>query len=216
MWSFLFIHVAGLVYHRRAKCGTYHQERLAALVSHHAPACICLRLDDIQGYVLLYLQRCDIIYTESEVHSMSDSKLCTQSKVRKIIIICIFLMLILATAIYTIVSAVNSYNYDMNPANGVDIMEGLDAVLVIMVGGFVVFYELDLFYTVYYFFIKPKTPAKTILNCLSNLSLLLIFFANYYKNIFEEDVIAPLLVFLIYIILRISCFILSTRTAAQE
>ena len=147
---------------------------------------------------------------------MSDSKLCTQSKVRKIIIICIFLMLILATAIYTIVSAVNSYNYDMNPANGVDIMEGLGAVLVIMVGGFVVFYELDLFYTVYYFFIKPKTPAKTILNCISNLSLLLIFFANYYKNIFEEDVIAPLLVFLIYIILRISCFILSTRTAAQE
>ena len=135
---------------------------------------------------------------------------------KKKIIICVFLTLILITAILSIVFAIVSYNYDMNPANGVDIMEGLAAVLVIMVGGFVVFYELDLFYTTYYFFIKPKTPAKTILNCLSNLSLLLIFFANYYKNIFEEDVIAPLLVFLIYIILRISCFILSTRTVAQE
>ena len=92
---------------------------------------------------------------------MSDSKLCTQSKVRKIIIICIFLMLILATAIYTIVSAVNSYNYDMNPANGVDIMEGFDAIFIIMIGGFIVFYELDLFYTVYYFFIKPKTKTKS-------------------------------------------------------
>ena len=134
---------------------------------------------------------------------------------KKKIIICVFSILILITAIVFIVGAIQSYNYDMDPANGV-VLEGLGAVLTLMVGGFVVFYELDLFYTVYYFFIKPKTVAKSILNIFSNLSLLLIFFANYYKNIFEEDVIAPLLVFLIYIVLRISCFILSTRTAAQE
>ena len=30
-------------------------------VSHHAPACIYLRLDDIQGYALICLQKCDII-----------------------------------------------------------------------------------------------------------------------------------------------------------
>ena len=142
---------------------------------------------------------------------MSDSKLCTQSKVRKIIIICIFLMLILATAIYTIVSAVNSYNYDMNPANGVDILEGFGAVLTIMVGAFVIFYELDLFYTVYYFFIKPQTIARSILNILSNMSLLLVFFNECYKDIFSEDVIAPLIVFAIYMVLRISCFIIPNR-----
>ena len=35
-----FIQAAGLVYHHRAKCGVYHQGRQAALVSHHASACI--------------------------------------------------------------------------------------------------------------------------------------------------------------------------------
>ena len=62
--SGFFIQAAGLAYHHRAKCGVYHQGRLAALVSHHAPACIFLRLDairakpviprrDIQHFVLM-------------------------------------------------------------------------------------------------------------------------------------------------------------------
>ena len=49
----VFIQAAGLVYHRRAKCGAYHQGRKAALVSHHAPACILLRLYDIQCFALM-------------------------------------------------------------------------------------------------------------------------------------------------------------------
>ena len=130
---------------------------------------------------------------------------------KKKIIICIFLTIILITAIFFIAAAIDSYNYDMNPANGVDILEGFGAVLAIMIGAFVVFYELDLFYTVYYFLIKPKTIAKSILNILANASLLLIFFADYYKNIFSEDVIAPLLVFAIYIALRISSLIIPNR-----
>ena len=130
---------------------------------------------------------------------------------KKKIIICIFLTIILITAIFFIAAAIDSYNYDMNPANGVDILEGFGAVLAIMIGAFVVFYELDLFYTVYYFLIKPKTIAKSILNVLANTSLLLIFFADYYKNIFSEDVIAPLLVFAIYIALRISSLIMPNR-----
>ena len=114
---------------------------------------------------------------------------------KKKIIICIFLTIILITAIFFMAAAIDSYNYDMNSANGVDILEGFGAVLAIMIGAFVIFYELDLFYTVYYFLIKPKTIAKSILNILANTSLLLIFFADYYKNVFSEDVIAPLLVF---------------------
>lgn len=137
-------------------------------------------------------------------------------KKKKTIIACIFSTLIALTAICTVVLAVRSYLYDMDPANGVDILEGLGAVLTMMVGGFVVFYELDLFYTVYCFFIKPKTVAKAILNILSNLSLLLIFFSKYYKNIFEEDVIAPLIVFCIYVVLRVVYLIVSTRDLAQE
>ena len=57
---------------------------------------------------------------------------------KKKIIICVFSILILITAIVFIVGAIQSYNYDMDPANGV-VLEGLGAVLTLMVGGFVVF-----------------------------------------------------------------------------
>ena len=126
---------------------------------------------------------------------------------KKKIIVCAFLILIFLTAAFFVVTAIDSYNYDMDPANGVDILEGFGAVLAIMIGAFVIFYELDLFYTVYYFFIKPKTIAKSILNILANASLLLLFFVDFYKDIFSEDVIAPLIVFTIYIALRISYFL---------
>ena len=137
-------------------------------------------------------------------------------KKKKMIIVAIFLTLIALTAIYTVVSAVKSYNYDMDPSNGVDILEGFGAVLTMMVGGFVFFYELDLFYTAYYFFIKQKKIAKTVLNVLANLCLLLVFFNEYYKDIFSEDVIAPLIVFAMYIVLRTTCFLIPNRVSDQK
>jgi hypothetical protein len=130
---------------------------------------------------------------------------------KKKIIICSFLILIFITAICFIAAAIESYRYDMDPANGVDILEGFGAVFAIVIGSFVVFYELDLFYTVYYFFTKPKTIAKSILNILANASLLLVFFADCYKNIFSEDVIAVLLVLSAYVVLRISALIIPNR-----
>ncbi len=129
---------------------------------------------------------------------------------KKKIIICIFSLLILTTAILTLVGAKESYDYDMDPANGVDIMEGFGAAILIVLGGFIVIYELDLFYTTYYFFIKPKTMSKSLLNIFSNLSLFLVFFSDYlanvlytHLNIFEEDWLFPLFLFFIYIILRL-------------
>ena len=133
---------------------------------------------------------------------------------KKKIVICVFLTVILITTIFFIAAAIDSYNYDMDPANGVDILEGFGAVLAIMIGAFVVFYELDLFYTVYYFLIKPKTIVKSILNILANMSLLLIFFADYYKNVFSEDVIAIFIVLTIYALLRISSFIVPNQSSA--
>ena len=127
---------------------------------------------------------------------------------KKKIVICVFLTVILITTIFFIAAAIDSYKYDMDPANGVDILEGFGAVLAIMIGAFVVFYELDLFYTVYYFLVKPKTTAKSILNIFANVSLLLIFFADYYKNVFSEDVIAIFIVLTIYVVLRISSVII--------
>ena len=141
---------------------------------------------------------------------------------RRIIIISIFLLLIVVTSFFFVKSAIDSYNYDMDPANGVDIMEGMGAAFLIIIGGLVVFYELDLFYTVYYFFIRPKTLIKSILVIFSNLTLLLVLFSGniidfvriHFRNIvgspFEEGII-PIGLFLIYFILKmvslmISCY----------
>ena len=63
----------GLAYHRRTKCGVYHQGRRAALVSHHAPACIFLRLDDIQcSALMIYRNKLRMIYTPYGVIWMRD------------------------------------------------------------------------------------------------------------------------------------------------
>ena len=137
---------------------------------------------------------------------------------KKKMIIFAFLTVILLTAVLFTVSAVDTYRYEMNPENGVDIMEGLGAVLTLMVGALVVLYESDLFYTVYYFLFKPKALAESILNVLANACLLLVFFNRYYKNLFSEDVIAPLAVLALYAILRISSLLvpLSRRVGIGE
>ena len=143
-------------------------------------------------------------------------------KRKKIIAICAFLLLILVTATAFLIAAIDSYNYDMDPANGVDIMEGMGAAFLIIIGGLVVFYELDLFYTVYYFFIRPKTLIKSILVIFSNLTLLLVLFSEniidfvriHFRNIVEspfEEGIISIGLFLIYFILKmvslmISCY----------
>lgn len=143
---------------------------------------------------------------------------------KKKIIIGVFSLLILITAIVFIVGAIQSYNYDMDPANGVDILEGFGAVLTLMVGGFVVFYELDLFYTAFYFFLKPKIIAKSILNIVSNLTLLSIVFTDsiahflfkYVSEIFGEEVIVLFSLFFIYVILRIICFSIPVKREVKE
>ena len=141
---------------------------------------------------------------------------------KKRIIIGAFVVLILITAILFLKTAIDSYNYDMDPDNGIDIMQGFGAAMAICLGGFVVFYELDLFYTVYYFVIKPKSVTKSILNVLSNLSLLLIFFTGdladilyrYISEIFAEETIVTIVLFMIYMVLR--CVYLIVSVMAVE
>ena len=96
---------------------------------------------------------------------------------KKKIIIGIFSLLILITSIIFIVSAISSYNYDITNYPD-DKWVGFGAVLTLMVGGFIVFYEFDLFYTAYYFLIKPKTIAKSILNIFANLTLVIMYFTD--------------------------------------
>ena len=134
-------------------------------------------------------------------------------KRKKIIAICAFLLLILVTAAAFLIVAIDSYNYDMDPANGVDIMEGMGAAFLIIIGGFVILCELDLFFTVYYFLVKPKTLLKSICITLSQLMLLLVFFSEklahflfeHVSDIFGEEVIVIIPIFFFYVISRIIC-----------
>ena len=54
-----FIQAAGLAYHHDAVVDIINKGRLwsAFVVSHHAPACISLRLDDIQCFALMIYRR---------------------------------------------------------------------------------------------------------------------------------------------------------------
>ena len=139
------------------------------------------------------------------------------------IIIGAFLLLIVITAIVFIVGAIQSYNYDMQYHSD-DKLVGFGAVLTLMVGGFVVFYELDLFYTTYYFLIKPKTKAKSILNILANFTLVIMYFTDsishflfkYVSEIFGEEVILLFTLFFTYVILRIACAVIPVRQSAKE
>ena len=132
-----------------------------------------------------------------------------------------FLALILITVIFFIIGVINTYNYEV--AN-YDIMVGLGAAMVLVVGGFVVFYELDLFYTVYYFLVKPKTLAKSILNVVSNLTLLSIVFTDpishfLYKHvseIFGEEIILSFALIFTYVILRVASIVIPTGKYTKE
>ena len=113
--------------------------------------------------------------------------------------------LVLITAIFIIVEAKASYDYDMENHSD-DKWIGFGAVIITMIGGFFIFYELDLFYTVYYFICKPKTVIKSVLNILCNLSLVLVFAFLCFSDIFMEiqsyETI-PLILLLTYIVLRV-------------
>ena len=115
----------------------------------------------------------------------------------------------------------------MDPANGVDIMEGMGAAFILGMGGLAVFYEIDLFCTVYYFLTAPKTPMRSVLSVLSNLTLLLVFFADYtvefgrrcFPNVFEapfEEWVIPVGLFFVYILLKTVRLALGAPTPKEE
>lgn len=139
-------------------------------------------------------------------------------KKKRIIIISIFLALIVMTSVVVLSGAIESYNYDMDPANGIYIMRGMGAAMLLVLGGFVVFYEFDLFYTVYYFFIKPKTVAKSVLNILSNVSLLLVFFSGNIADTLSvsEETNVTVAAFCIYLVLRSVYVLVFTFSLSKE
>lgn len=125
------------------------------------------------------------------------------NKVKKIIII-IFTVLIIATVTVSVIGAISSYRYDMDPANGVDLLEGIGAVLILVLGGLAVFYEFDLFFTIYYFVARPKTKLRTALNIIAHLCLISTVFCNGIARLLSisEEIIVFGICALAYIILR--------------
>ena len=107
-----------------------------------------------------------------------------KTKTAKRITAGVFLTLIICTLVLSIAGAIESHNYDIQ--NNIDIFEGLDAVFCLLIGGFAVLYEIDLFYTVFYFLFKSKTKAKTVLNLLSTLSWVFLFTYGYLIDAYME------------------------------
>ena len=139
---------------------------------------------------------------------------------KKKIVVGSFLALILITIIIFIIGTINIYNYEV--AN--DDIVGLGAAIILVIGGFVVFYELDLFYTLYYFFVKPKTIAKSILNVLANLTLVIVYFTDYISHflfehvseIFGEEIILLFALIFTYVILRIVSIAIPAGKSTKE
>ena len=142
---------------------------------------------------------------------------------RKKIVICVFALLILATATAFLLVAMDSYNYETDPANGIDVMAGMNAAFLIIIGGFVILCELDLFFTAYYFLAKPKSLPKNILMIGSQLMLLLVFFGErlahflyeHVSEVFGEEGIVIIPMFFLYVLLRIGCIAVCCSSATS-
>ena len=137
---------------------------------------------------------------------------------KKIIVSFVFCTLILATMIYFIVSAaVTQRAESKDPA--IDILEGLAATIVVVVGGFIVLYECDLFYTVYYLLFGQKRKAKTVLVILANITLIMIFIYSYlsarYMGLRKYEIIVFIL-FSVYIVFKIVALFFSSDLPEQK
>ena len=132
---------------------------------------------------------------------------------KKKILLTAFFVLFLLTAILFIVAAIHSYQYDMDPANGVDILEGVGAGMLLVLGAIVGMCEIDFFLTAYYFIVLPKTLPKSIFMILSQLSILIVIFSQdlarllsrYVLNVFSEEAIVIVPIFFLYVIFRMIC-----------
>lgn len=142
----------------------------------------------------------------------------TKNTIKKIIVSLIFCTLILATMIYFIVSATETQRAESkDPA--IDILEGLAATIVVVVGGFIVLYECDLFYTVYYLLFRQKRKAKTVLVILANVTLIMIFIYSYlsarYMGLRKYEIIVFIL-FSVYIVFKVIALFFSDDLPEQK
>lgn len=123
------------------------------------------------------------------------------------VIIGVFSTIILLTVAATVILPMIAYGIDKS--NG-DKFAMLGLFMLMCIGVFFVLYELELFYTVYYFFLKPKTLLRSVLNILSASSLTsMLAYVSLPYTIpgFRFYEIIPCILFAVYIVLRCSYII---------
>ena len=124
---------------------------------------------------------------------------------KKKIVIGFFTLLILATIVFFTASMIKYYS-EMEEG-----IEGLVLIIIMVYGGLAVFYECDLFYTVYYFAVGRKTVARTVLNILSHGALILALFTTQIAGLLSigEEVIVFGVLALVYVVARLICLMVS-------
>lgn len=133
----------------------------------------------------------------------------------KIITVCIFLALILYTIVITMTGAVKEnereiQNHDIMP---------IGAGIIVVIGGFVVLCETDLFCTVWYFAFGKKRAAKTVFCVLAFLCLALIAAYSYFSDdytILRKYEVIPYILFALFVIFRFVYFAFSVPALTDE
>ncbi len=135
---------------------------------------------------------------------------------KKKVITIVFASLILATIALFLWAAIDTYNYEIKKY---DIFEGLGAIYVVFIGGLVVIYEFDLFYTINYFVTKKKHLPESVLNILVNFCWLMfiayIFFGVKLESIFGDVSFLSLFLVIAIALRIIYIFVVTVRDIAS-
>ena len=103
---------------------------------------------------------------------------------KKKIIVSVFTFLIFATALFFVVPVIRDLLSSARPTEGIQRIAGAFGLVL---GGIVIFYELDLFYTVYSLVVKNPSPVRAVFLVLSHGALLLAFLARPLCTILRDD-----------------------------
>ncbi len=137
---------------------------------------------------------------------------------KKTILVLVFCTLILATLLTFAVIAFRVYRSEMEDPN-IDIMPGFGAVMTAGMGGLLVWYECDLFYTVFCLSFGRRGKVRAVSLLLANIMLLLFLVYLYLPEMDMElrqyEWLLPAL-FVAYLIFRVVALFLSVSGQTPE
>lgn len=138
---------------------------------------------------------------------------------KKAILIGVFLLLMLATVISACILAEVAYREEVANCTYELKYCGFPSLAILFYGALLTLYELDLLVTLYYFLFSQKKLARTILNVLSNLSLVLALLYNplsEYSLFLRRYEVIFYLLFLALFLFRSAFYLLGTGLRDEE